>query len=230
MLIRWCPASAARASSSRESTAPAVSCQRARGVTEIRGSSSNLAPAAFRPARSALSLAWYAAAPLGAITRTVTRDGPEPKDARTAGAHALARLLPNRLRTSGVSITTAELADTSEVGLSTSSSPGGKPRALSAAHIAGSQDTLTFGLTCRATQVAAAARAAAAARRAAASAGPSAVERPRYLTAATASTPMTRTTITRRPGPGRARGALRQFRAGVLVSHRVNLPPCAVRI
>src|SRR6478735_5016538 len=38
----------------------------------------------------------------------------QPKDARTAGAHAVARLLPNRLRTAGVSTTTAELTGTSE--------------------------------------------------------------------------------------------------------------------
>ena len=40
--------------------------------------------------------------PVGSTTRTVIR-GPEPKDARTAGAQAVARLLPNRSRTAGVS-------------------------------------------------------------------------------------------------------------------------------
>src|SRR6476620_8005808 len=63
----------------------------------------------------------------------------QPKDARTAGAHAVARLLPNRLRTAGVSTTTAELTGTSEPDPSASSSPWGNPRALSAAHITGSQ-------------------------------------------------------------------------------------------
>ena len=101
----------------------------------------------------------------------MTRDGPEPKDARTAGAQAVARLLPNRPRTAGVSTTTAELAGTSEADPSASSSPGGNPRALSAAHIAGSQETLTSRLTCWATQAAAAARAAAAWRAAAALVG-----------------------------------------------------------
>src|SRR5690349_11824256 len=198
MLIGWCPATKARASSSRESTAPAVSCPLASAGTEICGAFSSAAPAVFRSARSVLSLAWYAAAPLGAITRTVTRDGPEPKDARTAGAQALARLLPNRLRTAGVSTTTAELTGTSEVDPSASSPREGKPCALSAAHIAGSQETLTSGLTCWATQVAAAARAAAAWCTAAALGGRAAGERPKYLTPATASTPMTTTTATSR--------------------------------
>ncbi len=101
----------------------------------------------------------------------MTRADPEPKDARTAGAQAVARLLPNRLRTAGVSTTTAELVGTSEADPSTSSSREGNPRALSAAHIAGSQETLASRLTCWATQAAAAARAAAAWRAAAALVG-----------------------------------------------------------
>ena len=91
----------------------------------------------------------------------MTRNGPEPKDARTAGAQAVARLLPNSPRTAAVSTTTAELTGTSEADPSTSSSRAGNPRALSAAHITRSQETLTSRLTCWATQ-AAAARAAAA--------------------------------------------------------------------
>ena len=141
-----------------------MSCSLASGGTEICASLSSAAPAVFRSARSALSLVWYAAAPFGAITLTVTRADPEPKDARTAGAHAVARLLPNKLRTAGVSTTTAELVGTFEADPSTSSSPEGNPRVLSAAHIAGSQETLASRLTCWATQAAAAPRAAAAAR------------------------------------------------------------------
>src|SRR5690348_10616268 len=196
MLIAWCPATKTRASSSRESTAPAVSCPLASAGTEICGAPSNVAPAAFRSARSVLSLVWYAAVPLGAITRTVTRDGPEPKDARTAGAQALARLLPNRLRTAGVSTTTAELTGTAEPDPTASSSLGGNPRALRAAHIAGSQETMTSLLTCWATQVAAATRAAAAWRAVAGLAGLAAGERPRYSIAAVASTPANRTRTT----------------------------------
>ena len=101
----------------------------------------------------------------------MTRDGPEPKEARTAGAKAVARLLPNSLRTAGVSTTTAELVGTCEADPSTSSWPEGNPRALSAAHITESQETLTPRLTCWATQEAAAARAFAAWRAAAALVG-----------------------------------------------------------
>ena len=152
-------------------------------------------------------------APLRSITRTVTRNGPEPKDARTAGAQAVARLLPNRLRTAGVSTTTAELVGTSEFDLSTNSSREGNPCALSAAHIAGSQETLTSRLTCWATQEAAAARASAAWRAAAALVGLPAGERPKYLTPATASTPTTRTTATNR-ATRRDRAAGRRESAG----------------
>src|SRR6185437_10656029 len=153
-------------------------------------------PAAFRSARSALSFVRYAADPLRSITRTVTRSGPEPKDARTAGAHAVARLLPNRLRTAGVSTTTAELTGTSEPDPTASSFPAGNPRALRAAHIAGSQETTTSRLTCWATQVAAATRAAAAWRAAAGLVGLAPGERSEYLIAAAASTPANRTTTT----------------------------------
>src|SRR5215470_6985137 len=87
--------------------------------------------------------------------------GPEPKDAMTAGAHAVARLVPYRLRTAGVSTTTAKSTGTCDLGPSTSRSRAGKPCALSAAHIAGSQETPASGLTCPATQLAACSMAAA---------------------------------------------------------------------
>ena len=93
----------------------------------IWGSFSNAAPAVFLSARSALSAARYATAPWGAITRTVTPAGPEPKDARTAGAQAVSRLLPNREWTAAVSTITAELSGSGEVGPSTSRSCEGNP-------------------------------------------------------------------------------------------------------
>ena len=67
----------------------------------------------------------------------------------------------------------------SEADPSASSSPAGNPRASRAAHIAGSQETLTSRLTCRAAQEAAAARAFAAWCAVAALVGLSGRERPR---------------------------------------------------
>ncbi|HTQ87901.1 MAG TPA: hypothetical protein VMK84_00255 [Streptosporangiaceae bacterium] len=62
--------------------------------------------------------------------------GAEPKDARTAGAQAWSRLVPNSARTAAVSATTAEWRGSGESGPSRSRSRAGSPRALSAAHIA----------------------------------------------------------------------------------------------
>src|SRR5271157_3987731 len=198
MSIGWCPASAASASSSRESTWPASSWLLAVADTVIRESFSSAAPDVLRPARPALSEVWYAAAPCGATTRTVIALVPEPKDARTAGAQAAARLLPNSSPTVAVSTTRTEGTGSGDAGPSTTSLPTGKPSALSAAHITASHDTVTAGLTCPATQAAACARTAAQV----------AGERETCLIATAASDPVTmmaRLSATRR-APARRRG------------------------
>jgi len=51
-------------------------------------------PGGLAAAWEAASVIWYAAAPCRATTRTAMAAGPEPKDARTAGAQAAARLVP----------------------------------------------------------------------------------------------------------------------------------------
>ena len=90
------------------------------------------------------------------------RAGPEPKDARTSGAQAVPRLLPNRPSTAGVSTTTAAARNGSpDAGPSTSRSRAGNPRAVSAAHITRSQPTVASWLTCWVSQVAVSARMAA---------------------------------------------------------------------
>ena len=112
-----------------------MSWARAVAGTLIRRSASSLAPAAFLAARSPASAVWYATAPCEATTRTVMPADPEPKDARTAGAQARSRLVPNSARTAAVSTTTAEWRGSGESGPSTSRSRAGSPRASSAAHI-----------------------------------------------------------------------------------------------
>src|SRR6185437_9751196 len=72
---------------------------------------------------SPASAVWYATAPCEATTRTVMPADPEPKDARTAGAHARSRLVPNSARTAPVSTTTTELRGSRETGPSTSRGP-----------------------------------------------------------------------------------------------------------
>ena len=121
---------------------------------------------------------------------------PEPKDARTAGAQARSRLVPNSARTAAVSTTTAELRGSRESGPSTSRSRAGSPRASSAAHITRSQDTVTPRLTCWATQAAACPRIAASWRAGAALGGLPARVPVKCLTATTVSDPMTRAGIT----------------------------------
>ena len=141
---------------------------------------------------------WYATAPRGATTRTVIAPGPEPKEARTAGAQAMARLRPNSARTVMVSTTKSEGTGSGDVGPSMTSLPAGKPCALSAAHITASHDTVASGLTCPATQAAACARTDARA----------AGGREECSTATAASDPMTmraRPSTTRR-APARRRG------------------------
>ena len=195
-LTGWYLDRAVSADSTRRSTRPAVSWARAAAVTLIRRSVSRLAPAAFLAARSATSAVWYAAAPWEAITRTVMPADPEPKDARTAGAQARSRLVPNSVRTAAVSTTTSEWRGSGETGPSASRSRRGNPRAASAAHIAWSQDTVTPGLTCWATQPAASARTAASWRAGAALGGPLPRVPVRCRTATTDSDPMTRAGIT----------------------------------
>src|ERR1051326_6524651 len=87
-----------------------------------------------------------------------TRSAAEPKDARTAGAQAASRLLPNKARTTGVSTTTSEPLGDSDVGPSVISLLLGKPCAASAAHITRSQETVASRPTCCATQRAASSR------------------------------------------------------------------------
>src|SRR5580658_2749043 len=153
-----CPATDASASSSRKSTSPASSCRLAVADTATWESCSSAAPDVLRLARSAWSAVWYAAGPSGATTRTVIAPAPEPKDARTAGAQATARLLPNSSRTVAVSTTKTEDTGSGDVGPRTTSLLTGKPCACSAAHITASHDTVTSVLTCSATQAAAWAR------------------------------------------------------------------------
>ena len=87
--------------------------------------------------------------------------GHEPNDARTAGAQAVARLLPNRPWTAAVSTTTPAVTGSGEVGPSTSRLREGSPCAVSVRHITGSHDTMTSRLTCCATQAPASSRVAA---------------------------------------------------------------------
>jgi hypothetical protein len=103
-----------------------------------------------------------------------------------SGAQALLRLLPNRPCTAAVSTTTAaaEANGSGVVGLSTSSSPEGKPCATSAACMTGSQATSASRLTCRTTQATVSLRAAAAWRSWAAVGGWTG-ERVKYRTTAT---------------------------------------------
>ena len=100
--------------------------------------------------------------------RAIRRDHPDgdrggavPKDARTAGAQAVARALPNSSCTVAVSTTKTDGTGSGDAGPSTTSLLAGKPWARSAAHITASQDTVTSGLTCSATHAAACARTAA---------------------------------------------------------------------
>ena len=158
MSIGSCPGSDARASSSRGSTWPASSWILATADTVTWGSRSSAAPDVIRSARPACSAARYAGPPRGATTRTVIAPGPEPKDASTAGAQVMARLLPNRPRTVAVSTTTTEGSVSGVAGPRTTSLLAGKPWFCSAAHIGASHDTVTSGLTCSATHAAACAR------------------------------------------------------------------------
>src|SRR5437763_10549402 len=73
----------------------------------------------------------------------------------TTGAYTLARRPPNRLRTAGVATTRSEPSGSADEGRSTSRFPGGIRCACSAAHIAGSQDTIASPLICPAAHAAA---------------------------------------------------------------------------
>ena len=204
------------ASSSRESTWPDASWLLAVADTVIREWCSSAVPDLLRPARSAWSEAWYAAAPCGATTRTVIAPGPEPKEARTAGAQPVARLLPNSARTAAVWTTTSEGTGSGDAGPSMTSLPAGKPCALSAAHITASHDTVASGLTCSATQAAACAGIAARA----------VGGREKCLTAAAASDPvmMTARPSTTRRAPARRRGLPGRDRTAGTGSAAVRAP------
>ena len=76
----------AMASSSRASTWPATNCFLAFADTVMPDVPTSQDAACCAAARSAPIWAQYAAAPWGAITRTVMLASAEPKAARTAGA------------------------------------------------------------------------------------------------------------------------------------------------
>src|SRR2546421_10768879 len=73
----------------------------------------------------------------------------------TDGAYSLSRRLPNWLLTAGVATITPAPRGLAAPVRSTSSRAVGTPRASRAAHISGSQATVTLRLTCCATQSAA---------------------------------------------------------------------------
>src|ERR1700722_6903192 len=75
---------------------------------------------------------------------------PEPKLAMATGAYTLASRAPTWLRRAGVATTRSDPSRALTDVPSTSSRPASTPLACSAAHMAGSQATIAFGLTCAA--------------------------------------------------------------------------------
>ena len=123
--------------------------------TMIRRLSSNWVPDAIRASMSVLSAEMYAAAPLGATTRTEICLLPEPKLAIAAGAYAELRRGPIRPRTAAVTTMMLERSGSASPGPSSSRDAAETPRASSAWHITGSQDTMAERLTWLATHAAA---------------------------------------------------------------------------
>ena len=108
----------------------------------LRVALSSAAPQFLRACRSVCRAApGTPAAPSRAITRTVISGGPEPKDARTSGAQAVAEAAAEQPEDGRRLDHHGGLRGTREADPSTSSWPEGNPRALSAAHITRSQET-----------------------------------------------------------------------------------------